>query len=136
MNAVKCLSVRQPWADLILDNAPGWPYSDFFSRPKDVENRTWRTAYMGPMLIHAGQQVDRGEMERWNVWGQTQFERGAILGYVTLLGCYQDFPSPWAMPGQWHWLLGGPTVFETPIPYKGRLGLFNVPVSALEGQWP
>lgn len=39
---MKCLSVRQPWAHLILNG------------PKDVENRIWAPAYRGPLLIHAG----------------------------------------------------------------------------------
>ena len=36
------LSIRQPWAELIVRGH------------KDVENRTWRHSYRGPVLIHAG----------------------------------------------------------------------------------
>ncbi len=36
------LSLRQPWAWLVV------------SGHKDVENRVWRAAYRGPLLIHAG----------------------------------------------------------------------------------
>jgi len=38
---MKILSVRQPWATPIV------------GRIKDVENRTWRTNYRGPVLVHA-----------------------------------------------------------------------------------
>ena len=38
---MKCITVRQPWADLIASGA------------KRVENRTWRTHHRGPLLIHA-----------------------------------------------------------------------------------
>ena len=38
---MKCLSILQPWAWAIIHGG------------KDVENRTWRTAYRGPLLIHA-----------------------------------------------------------------------------------
>lgn len=36
---MRILSVRQPWAWALVD---GW---------KDVENRSWRTAYRGPIAI-------------------------------------------------------------------------------------
>jgi ASCH domain len=36
------LTVRQPWAWAIIHGG------------KDVENRSWRTKYRGPLLIHAG----------------------------------------------------------------------------------
>ena len=37
----RCLSVRQPWAWLILHAG------------KDVENRTWSHPFRGPVYIHA-----------------------------------------------------------------------------------
>ena len=39
---MKALSIQQPWA---------WAIVNGF---KPVENRTWRTNYTGPLLIHAG----------------------------------------------------------------------------------
>ena len=44
--AVKALTVRQPWAWATIYGG------------KDVENRRWRTAYRGPLLIHAGKNAD------------------------------------------------------------------------------
>lgn len=38
---MKVLSIRQPWAWLIVNGH------------KDVENRTWDSYYRGPLLIHA-----------------------------------------------------------------------------------
>jgi hypothetical protein len=43
---VVALSIRQPWASLIVAGL------------KPVENRSWRVRYRGPLLIHAGQRVD------------------------------------------------------------------------------
>ena len=40
---IPILSVRQPWAWCIV----GPPR-------KDIENRTWRSGYKGPLYIHAG----------------------------------------------------------------------------------
>jgi hypothetical protein len=41
VDSVKALTIRQPWAYAILRLG------------KDVENRSWRTHYRGPLLIHA-----------------------------------------------------------------------------------
>jgi hypothetical protein len=43
---VKALTIRQPWAWATIYGG------------KDVENRRWRTAYRGPLLIHSGQNPD------------------------------------------------------------------------------
>ena len=131
---VKCISIRQPFAHLILHGG------------KDVENRTWRTYYRGPLLIHAGLEWWRGQYPPmpWNGDFAWQFgdqvvacpqdaPRGGILGLVYLRGCVQGYDSEWAEhdPEIWHWLLGNPVVFAKPIAYKGRQGLFDVPLSAL-----
>ena len=44
----KVLSIRQPWAWLILHGG------------KDVENRNWATKVRGRVLIHAGSTMTRG----------------------------------------------------------------------------
>jgi len=43
---MKCLSVRQPWANAI------------FIAGKDVDNRSRHTDYRGPLLIHASRRID------------------------------------------------------------------------------
>jgi hypothetical protein len=43
---MKVLTVRQPWASLIVAGI------------KNVENRSWRTKYRGKLGIHAGSHVD------------------------------------------------------------------------------
>jgi hypothetical protein len=45
------LSIRQPWAWLILHAG------------KDIENRDWPTKYRGPFLIHASKGMTRDEYE-------------------------------------------------------------------------
>ena len=40
-DTIKCLSVCEPWAWAIIHG------------PKGIENRSWATAYRGPLLIHA-----------------------------------------------------------------------------------
>lgn len=48
---IKALTIRQPWAHAI------------FHLGKDVENRSWRTRYRGPLLIHAGAHRERNPRE-------------------------------------------------------------------------
>jgi hypothetical protein len=43
----KAISIRQPWAWLIVNGF------------KDVENRSWKTKYRGPVLVHAGRKIEK-----------------------------------------------------------------------------
>jgi hypothetical protein len=53
---MKCLSIQNPWAPLICAGV------------KDVENRTWKTDYRGPLLIHTSGQphkwINQGNMPK------------------------------------------------------------------------
>lgn len=138
---MKCLSVRQPWAAWIVLGA------------KDVENRSWATKYRGPLLIHAGQtpenvmfdpQRDLAPERYESVKRATlaiepddyraalkvidvAFTRGAIIGLVDLVCVGTRTNTCWADQGVWQWTIANPGYFAEPIPYKGRLGLFEVP---------
>jgi hypothetical protein len=49
------LSIRQPWAWLIVNGF------------KDLENRSWSTAFRGPVWIHAGKawgRTEKGQKKR------------------------------------------------------------------------
>jgi hypothetical protein len=48
---MKALSIRQPWAWLILHAG------------KDIENRDWPTRFRGRFLIHAAKGMTRDEYE-------------------------------------------------------------------------
>jgi hypothetical protein len=129
---VIALSVKQPWAQLIV------------SGKKDVENRSWRTNYRGRVLIHAGvtpecitlfeqalalmpirvevgSRLDLTDPRSMDIW-----PRGAIVGAVTIVDCVLASDSPW-FGGAFGWVLKDAVAFPEPIPYKGRLGLFEVP---------
>ena len=54
---VSCLSVRQPWAWLIVHGY------------KDIENRTWPTRHRGDTVIHAGLVFDNDGL----LWVQARF---------------------------------------------------------------
>ncbi|WP_300611056.1 ASCH domain-containing protein [Trebonia sp.] len=124
---MKALTVRQPWASLIMCGA------------KDVECRTWMTAYRGPLLIHAGLALDQGALTAHAHLVPGDLPRGVLLGTVTMTACVRDHPSPWAEPGGWHWVLADPVPFTVPVEYRGKLGLWDVPgrsITALATRGP
>jgi hypothetical protein len=126
---MKALSTRQPNASLIVAGI------------KPVENRSRPTKYRGPLLIHAAgkdtiedyakamtiaQRCASFEVQ-CSILDLDEFPRGPIIGQVDLVDCVQNHPSPWAEPGAWHWVLANAVAFPKPVPYPGRLGLFDAP---------
>jgi hypothetical protein len=116
MRRVRALTVRQPWAALIV------------SGYKDVENRTWAVpaALLGQrVVIHAASRrtepvegVERVEHDE---------VRGALLGLVTLSACVMDSASAWAADECFHWVLADPVTLREPIPCRGSRLLWEVP---------
>ncbi len=119
---MKCISIRQPWAHLIIHAG------------KDIENRTWSTKYRGPLLIHAAKTYDYyGEAylretpifaDLFSMKTRTMYY-GHIIGTVDLIDCVTASDSRWFF-GPYGFVLANPVAFDTPIPYRGRLGLFGV----------
>ena len=123
---MKCLSIQQPWADLI---ALGH---------KDVENRTWSSRYRGPVLLHAGKRFDRGHglsdswavtADRLLVVNRAETRLGVIVGIAEMVGCGgwgQCNCSPWFV-GPYGFVMRNPRWFKWPIPWRGQLYFFDVP---------
>jgi hypothetical protein len=124
MNAI---SIRQPWAWAILFAG------------KDIENRDGRWNLRGRVAIHAGKTLSRVERAaiddvasfiRGTVPSPREFaERGllgALIGTVEIVDCVEHSTSPWFF-GPFGLVLREPRPFPTPIPFKGALGLMNVP---------
>lgn len=121
---MKALSIRQPWAWLILHAG------------KDIENRDWETRFRGRVLIHAGKGMTRAEYHWAAVTAADvvphiqlppfeQLERGGIVGSIEIVGCVEDSESPWFF-GDYGFVLRDPQ----PLPFrplKGALGFFEVP---------
>lgn len=123
---MKALSIRQPWAWLIVNGY------------KDVENRTWPTNLRGTILIHAAKtmtDVDYDEALAFIrskhsisnlasiVPKQHELDLGGVVGMATIVSCSERYPSPW---------FTGPYGFGlqfanrlTFIPMKGALGFFE-----------
>lgn len=121
---VRAFSIRQPWASLILEGQ------------KPVENRTWSTGYRGPLVVHAGRQVDRSAVYLTVRYGLADAPTGAYLGVVDLVDVHHATDTacscgPWAEPGVYHWLLDRPRWLTNPIPGPGRLQLYRPPDEVL-----
>ncbi len=125
---MKCLSVWQPWADLIVHGR------------KDVENRTWETPYRGALLIHAGLVFDREhgldrderrmpEADRPIIEAARE-RTGIIVGMVRLADCVTDHPSPWFV-GPFGFVLEKAVMFRHPTPWAVGKRLFDVPDEAV-----
>ena len=128
------LSIKQPWADLIL------------YRHKLIENRSWSAPQhlIGKrVLIHAGLRVDLSavSMAQWvqdHLLDTPQMlhdidraynkdRRGAILGEVTLARCVRQHESPWFF-GPYGFVMKDPKAYPEPIECRGKLGFFKVAI--------
>ena len=124
------LSIRQPWANMI------------FKAGKDIENRDWPTKIRGRVLIHAAKGCTQAECHdaldfaesasgiRYTANLKT-IERGGIVGSVEIIDCVSESKSPWFV-GRYGFVLRDPKPLPFFIPWKGRLGFFDIPDSTLQ----
>ncbi|MBO3751112.1 ASCH domain-containing protein [Streptosporangiaceae bacterium NEAU-GS5] len=117
------LSIRQPWAELILQGR------------KTIELRTWETDYRGSFWLHAGKAVDL-DLDR--SFGTSDPPRGAFVGRTTLVDISpidaqrwerwrgQHLDSGHYQPGLFAWHLSSAERLRQPVPAPGRLKLFKV----------
>jgi hypothetical protein len=131
---MKALSVKQPWADLIVSGL------------KDIENRTWRTHFRGRIQIHASQKFasvgfnsvgglrdlltgDQLDAVGWATRKDLlrgRFTTSAIIGEVDIVDCVQNHPSVWAEQGVWNWVLSKAIMYDEPIlNVKGGLSFWQ-----------
>ncbi|MET9956272.1 hypothetical protein ABZ135_32660 [Streptomyces sp. NPDC006339] len=110
--ALRGLTIKQPWADAVAYLG------------KDIENRTWRTTYTGPLLIHAGLRVDQEAAKQ--APATLPGVRGAVIATARLKGCHRcdGECSRWAEPGVWHWELTDVRALDEPVRVSGARGLW------------
>ena len=122
------LSIRQPWAWLILNAG------------KDVENRSRLTRIRGRILIHASKGMTRHEfgdgMDTWQAVRRKSGEqpadlpafddmpRGGIVGSVEIADCVAHASSPWFF-GEFGYVLRDPKPLPF-VPMTGQRGFFRV----------
>lgn len=122
-DGMKALSIRQPWAWLILNAG------------KDIENRVWSTRFRGRVLVHAAKGMTWGEYNTTmcklrrlggkmiEIPNFDELERGGIVGSVEIVDCVQHSDSPWFC-GPWGFVLRNPEPSGF-VPMRGQLGFFN-----------
>lgn len=121
----------------VLSLHPAWAWSVFFAG-KNVENRSWSTAYRGTILIHAsskkytGKALEEARTEISKASGlpldkiPMDFPRTQMLGLVDVIDCVSDSQSPWANDGDEHWILTHPRALEEPVlNINGKLQLWR-----------
>lgn len=136
---MKCLSVWQPWATLLVVG------------DKEFETRSWSSRHRGPLLIHASRK-SAGDPDEFMADLHLEcgadfpgvqsspigFPRGAIVGfgYLTAIVGTQFFApkisakeyalGDWT-PGRFAWRLAQPKPFAAPIDWRATQGVFDVP---------
>lgn len=127
---MKCISTRQPWADLIVGGVRPFETKDFEPRC---------AALPFPLLIHASLEIDWAACRRLGMLppGVT----GAVLGMVDFVRVTRPSAAEWRKLWLEHleangrpygdktrlWFFENRRRFSEPVPFKGQLGLFDVP---------
>ena len=123
---MKALSFHQPRAEQVVRG------------DKTVDIRSWRVNYRGPLAVHASSKR-RDERCRSLGFEPDTLAYGALIGTVEVVDIFPldeegfealrgqhllDVPFPGAPC--YGWQLAKPCRFEEPVPYRGRMRLFNV----------
>ncbi len=132
---MKALTLTEPWATLMKLGE------------KNVETRSWKTNYRGPVAIHAAKLMPmyakafctdrdvlaaflRHDEHRW-------FQPGKILCIRTLIDCIPTQQMPLSFspierrfgdytPGRWAWIFTRDiSLVIPPVEIQGALGLWN-----------
>ncbi len=86
------------------------------------DNRGFQSAFDILRRLHGQSDANIIWKNFWALGNQL----GAIIGEITITDCIKDSKSPWAVPGQNHFVLANPVLYDKPIPYRGQLGFFEV----------
>lgn len=145
---MKALSVKQPWAWLICAG-----YKDIENRSWRIGRKpvpgmssvNFKVALPIRVYIHAsqikdglsaigfvhsnsklrrllGEQGERAMCAVYSTWEKTD---AAIIGEVDITSCVRESESPWFV-GPYGFTLANPKLYETPIPWRGQMGFFEV----------
>jgi len=127
---MKCLSVSQPYADLIVKGK------------KTIELRTWNTKFRDEFLVHAPLKIKKNVCLKMGI-DETKLRVGVIIGkaeiydvkvYNSIAELKVDYKKHFAseefLYHKYGFLLKNPKELRIPIPYKGSLGFFNVSLNS------
>jgi hypothetical protein len=135
---MKCLSLIQPWASLVMAGA------------KRFETRSWATPYRGPLAVHASSRFPQAARElcrkepfrtalaRAGIEHASRLPLGKLLGVVELVAvhkvedltaeqltyeekCFGDYRV-----GRRAWEFCRPSSLAVPVVLKGQLGIVEI----------
>ena len=124
---MKCISLKQPYAEMLATGK------------KLIECRKWYTKFRGEFLIHASKTIDVKACEYYKI-NSNDIARGSIIGKAKLYDVkkYLDYKE-YLIDKDKHFslnhyndkiiygfLIKNAIRFKQNIPYKGKLGLFEV----------
>ena len=129
LRVIPALSVRQPWAELILRGE------------KQIEVRTWATNYRGWVWLHTGKErPDDNEIDK----RYGKLFRGGYVGLFLLNSILSFDREKWDewkeqhlntgeyKSGTFAWIIEATVRFPVPIPAPGQLNLFYPGEAMLE----
>ncbi|MGI0042658.1 MAG: ASCH domain-containing protein [Nitrososphaeraceae archaeon] len=132
-NSMKCLSLRQPYAELLV------------SGKKTIELRKWNTNFRGEFLVHASKNVNKEKCKSLDI-EHPKLTVGAITGRAILDDVRRyDIKAQFMKDKSRHYadanifnsymygfMISNAHRFKYPVPYSGRLGFFEVDQSIIK----
>ena len=121
VEAVSALSIRQPWAELILRGK------------KTIEVRSWDTTYRGKLYLHTGKVPAYKALDL----GLQDLFLGGYVGTIELASTVAFTPDLWEQWRELHlsdgpfrqgliaWMIRNPRRFKNAIPGPGALKIFQ-----------
>ena len=122
---MKCLSVCQPYAELIVQSK------------KTIELRKWNTKFRGEFLVHAAKNILMEDCKRMKI-SPSAITTGAIIGKVNLVDVKKynsdkelkiDEKKHYSISehtkNKYGFILENPKKLRVSIPYLGKLNFFE-----------
>lgn len=123
---MKVISIRQPWASLIINGYKGYEF------------RSWRTKFRGKVLIHASNKIEKEYLERFKELN-LEYPTSAILGSVEITDCVsvtKEFEDKLILENElvygaskgragYGFKVENPIKFDEVIPANGELGFWD-----------
>lgn len=135
---MKALSIKQPWASLILTRPEHPRYGIGKNGIKPVENRKRPWKHNGPLAIHASKSFDEAGF-KWIVMNRIARDisiakesrnlTGGFVGSVNMVDCVTSHNSNYFF-GPYGYVFEDPKKCEL-IPWKGQQGVFNIDIGSL-----
>lgn len=129
--SIKVLSIKEPFATLIKEKI------------KRIETRSWKTNYRGELYIHAS--ISKSTLEHKDgafleLIQDLSYQQGFIICKCQLVDCvymtkdyiedmkknhYREYLCGLYEEGRYAWVLDEIEPLSSPLPAKGRLGIWN-----------